>query len=401
MAEIAAMPVQHETIRAWKTLNSLKPIRPMVMVGMSMDHIPWNEMEVDEELKLQAEDDFSRDIERKLRRTLYAWKHMRADMVVEPYLGLPKIIRGTEENLGISPREQRAVTDPERPVVGHYYFDQFQTEEDLGKIKPPEVALDAEATAKVAEMAAELFRGVLEVRVEGHCPRFTPWDRIVEWRGAQNTLMDLAMRPEFMHAIMSRTTQAFLSRLDQLEEQGLLGYGQGVIKNSGAYTDELPATGFDPEKPRTKDLWSTGMAQVFAAVSPAMHKEFELDYAVKWYERFGLVYYGCCEPLHDRIDLVSTIPHLRKISMSPYVDQERGAESIGPRFVFSRKPNPSILAGDSWDPEMVRTDLKNTMDICARYNCPLEFIIQDISTVRYQPQRLWEWVDIAMDLVRR
>jgi len=58
MAEIAAMPVQHETIRAWKTLNSLKPIRPMVMVGMSMDHIPWNEMEVDEELKLQAEDDF-------------------------------------------------------------------------------------------------------------------------------------------------------------------------------------------------------------------------------------------------------------------------------------------------------------------------------------------------------
>ena len=87
--------------------------------------------------------------------------------------------------------------------------------------------------------------------------------------------------------------------------------------------------------------------------------------------------------------------------MSPFVDQEKGAESIGPRFVFSRKPNPATLARDSWDPELVRSDLKNTMDICDRYHCPLEFIIQDISTVRYQPQRLWEWVDIAMDLVRR
>lgn len=90
----------------------------------------------------------------------------------------------------------------------------------------------------------------------------------------------------------------------QFEAQGLPGQGQNTIHCSHAYTDELPAPGYDPHRPRTRDLWTCGMAQTFSSVSPPMHQEFELDYVVRWYARFGLVYYGCCEPLHDKIDLV-------------------------------------------------------------------------------------------------
>ena len=43
VAEIAALPVQQETIAAWKVLNSLNPVRPMFMI----DQIPWHEMDVD------------------------------------------------------------------------------------------------------------------------------------------------------------------------------------------------------------------------------------------------------------------------------------------------------------------------------------------------------------------
>lgn len=68
--------------------------------------------------------------------------------------------------------------------------------------------------------------------------------------------------------------------------------------------------------------------------------------------------------------------------------------------MFSRKPNPAFLAGDSWDLDAVEKDLRKTMEICTRYGCPLEFILKDISTVRYQPQRLWEWADIAMKVVQ-
>jgi len=54
------------------------------------------------------------------------------------------------------------------------------------------------------------------------------------------------------------------------------------------------------------------MAQIFSGVSPRMHQEFELDYAVRWYRRFGLVYYGCCEPLDDKLDLIKRIPACAK-----------------------------------------------------------------------------------------
>ena len=96
VAEIAAMPVQQETIKRWKALNGLRPERPMVMI----DQIPWHEMNVDDELTLQTSDPFCQSIETDLRRTLYRWRHMRVDMVVEPHIEVPKVICGAD--LGIS-----------------------------------------------------------------------------------------------------------------------------------------------------------------------------------------------------------------------------------------------------------------------------------------------------------
>jgi len=393
IAEIAALPVQQETIARWKALNGLQPVRPMVMI----DQIPWHEMEIGDELTLHSEDEFCRGVETALRRTLYSWRHMRADMVVEPVVEIPKVIHGV--GFGIETVERTAVTDPRSGVVGHAYIDQMKTEDDLRRIREPEIHLDAKATAEAEEKAQEVFGDILTVRMQGRFPSFAPWDLLTTWRSPEHILLDLVDRPEFTHRLIARLTDVHLSLLDQLEEQGLLGVGQRTIHCTGASTDELPAPGFDPAHPRAKDLWTCGMAQVFAAVSPAMHQEFWLDYAVKWFSRFGLGYYGCCEPLHEKIAIIRKLPHVRKISMSPWVDLEKGAARIGRDFVFSRKPSPALVAGDRWEPERVEMDLRDTLETCARYGCPVEFILKDISTVRYQPQRLWEWAHIATTLV--
>ena len=88
IAEIAALPVQQETITLWKALNGLKPVRPMVLV----DEIPWHEMNVDDELIHQCEHPWARDQEDQLRKTIYQWKHLPADMVVSDYLVCPLAI---------------------------------------------------------------------------------------------------------------------------------------------------------------------------------------------------------------------------------------------------------------------------------------------------------------------
>ena len=422
VAEIAALPVQEETRSLWRALNSLTPVRPMVLIH----ELPWHELDHEGELALLSEDGLCRAIEATLRRTIYLWEHMRVDMVVEPEVIVPKVIRS--DGFGIKTQKTTAVWDPMSDVVARSFVDQLKTEDDVQGIRTPEITLDQQATRDVEERVCEILQGILPVRSQGWLPDFnqwpawqvqedtaasvngmwpddnesagfSAWDIICGWRGAENLLLDLAARPAFMHQIISRLTDAHLGMLDQLEEQGLLGYGQTTINCNGAYTDELPAPGFNPLHPRARDIWTTGSAQILTSASPAMFEEFELPYATLWYGRFGLASYGCCEVLDNKIDLVRRIPNVRKISASPWAKVETTAEQIGRDYVLSRRPNPAFVGGISWSPDVVERDLRDTIQACARYRCPLELTLKDVSTVQYQPQRLWEWADIAMRLV--
>ncbi|MBN2452511.1 MAG: hypothetical protein JXR77_19150 [Lentisphaeria bacterium] len=388
VAGIAAMPVQEEKRRLWRRLNALRPERPMVMI----DQVCWNEM--GDDVVPRCEDPECRGYEGRLRRLLYQWNHFRVDMVVEPFLTVPKAIRNT--GFGIRVQEERAVSDPTNSVVGHMYTNQFETEDDLEKIRMPRISHDPAETRRRLEVAHDLFDGLLEVRPWGADPYLSLWDPISTWMGVQNALFAIIDRPDYVHRLVGRVTEGYLSMLDQLEEQGLLCQPQSLVHCTGAYTDELPAPGYDPGKPRTRDLWMFGLAQMFSTVSPAMFREFEVDYASRICARFGLVYYGCCDPLDLKMNEVRLIPHVRKVSMSPWADEERGAEAIHGDFVYSRKPNPAFVATESFPADTVRRDLQATREICRRHGCPVEFILKDISTVCYHPERLSQWADIAM-----
>lgn len=395
LAEIAALPVQNEKQAMWRRLNALKPVRPMVMI----DQVCWNEMNVNDELTLQCLDPECRRYEEQMRRTLFQWLHFPVDMVVEPFIRVPMAIGNS--GYGINVSETVAVGDPTNSVVGHQFFNQFPNDEDLEKVKMPVVTHDAAETARRLAVAHELFDGVLGIVEQGFDPSYmTVWDPISFWMSVEGALYGLIDRPEFMAALVRRVVEGKLALLDQLETQGLLCQPQPMIHCTGAWTDNLPSPGFDADCPRTKDLWMCSMAQMFSTVSPAMFEEFEIEPCMPIFERFGQVYYGCCEPLDKKMAQVRKIPNLRKISMSPWVDEEIGAAEIKGDYVFSRKPNPALLAWTSFDEAAVRAHVRATVDTCSRHGCPLELILKDISTVKYEPKRLFEWARIAMETVQ-
>lgn len=391
--EIAALPVQAEKRRLWRGLNALKAERPMVMI----DQVCWNEMEIGDELTLQTSDPDCRYYEDILRRMLFQWEHFPVDMVVEPFINVPMAIHNS--GFGINVEEEVALTDATNSVKAHRYLNQFQTSDDLEKVHMPVVTHDPAETARRMEVAHTLFDGLLAVRPWGVDPYLSLWDPIATWMGVENALYMIIDKPDLMHGLVARMTEGYLSMLDQLENNGLLCGPQSLVHCTGAYTDELPAPGYNPNKPRTQDIWMFGLAQMFSTVSPRMFKEYEVDYASKICERFGLVYYGCCDPLDGKMKQVRMIPHVRKVSMSPWANQARGAAELHGEFVFSRKPSPALLAFDNFDPEAVRQDLANTRDLCLQNKTPLELILKDISTVRYEPERLFTWAKVAMQVV--
>ncbi len=142
------------------------------------------------------------------------------------------------------------------------------------------------------------------------------------------------------------------------------------------------------------------MAQLFTSVSPETTREFELPYIKRMAEPFGMIYYGCCDRLDDRLDIIREIPNLKKVSCSPWSDKKRFTREIGETLIMSYKPTPAYVADENVNWAEVRKDLQETYDLAKENKVNLEIILKDISTVRSDPDRLTRWSEIAMEIVR-
>ena len=397
LAAIAALPVHREKAGLWRKLNDLESARPMVWIN----EIPWHEMNVADELTLRTTDPWARDLEMRLRRTLYQWRHMPGDMVVSDFIECPLAIHSTD--FGILEDVDVARTDSANEIYSRHFNVQIKEPGDIEKIRMPVVTHDEATTAVVFDAMQELFKDIMSVRKCGQTHIwFTPWDYLIRWWGLQEAMLDLVERPEMVNAAVERMVDAWMVELDQFERKNLLSLDCNNTRiGSGGYgyTWDLPGAPFDAARVQPKNMWGCSNAQIFSEVSPEMHWEFALRHDMRWLERWGLVYYGCCEPLDRKISLLRKIRNLRKISVSPWNNFDRIIGEIRGDYVFSFKPSPAIFVDAEWNPEKARAYLRGIL-LKARGVCHVEVIMKDISTVMYKPQRLWDWARIAVEAVQ-
>ena len=343
------------------------------------------------EKDLVAADPVLRAAELELRRRLYRHAHLPDDTIISDVLYVP--VAYTSTGTGMAPHPIR----PEQLEGASRFEPVIVRESDIDGIGVPRVSVDEQETARRESRLGEVFGGILSVERRGEwMPGEALMDHFAVLRGLENLYADLLERPKWVHEAMERMCRARLAYLDQVEELGLLTLNNNHLRvGTGGLgvTDELPAPDYVPPFVRSRDMWGRGSCQVFASVSPDMHAEFALQYENRVLERFGLNCYGCCEPLHHKIGILRSVPHLRRVSMSPWVDVEKGAAELGRDYIFSYKPNPAVLATSGWSPAQVENNLREV--VRKARGCVLEIIMKDIETCTGCPERLTEWGTIA------
>lgn len=390
-SELASLPIQKEKKELWQSLNRCQMQRPMIVI----DQIPWHEMDVDGSLVNKVEDPYWRMVETDLRQMIYKAKHMPVDMVLMPYIKLPRLINNT--GFGLKVEEEKSISDSANDVVGHKFYNQFETMDDLQKIKTPIISVDRKGEEEIRQQAQVLFDGIIPFKMIGQTVHLGIWDWITQWMGVENCYFALADSPELLHGIMDKVTNGVISMIEQMNKERVFDTYSNICHCSYTFSDDLPTIGCDMDNPTSKDVWAFGLAQLFSSVSPKVTEEYEVPYMQKLFPYFGAIYYGCCDRLDDRMDIILKMPNIRKISCSPWSEREIFAEKLPKNIIMSNKPTPALLAVDPMNYDDARNDIKRTMMAAKANNVNLELILKDISTVKYEPQRLWNWAKIAME----
>lgn len=379
-------------IRLWKDTNDLKSTGAPVYIT----EIPWHEIK-DEQLHVLCKNKFLREVEMNIRREIYIMNHFPGNMVFKNEIICEAVIYDS----GFGVKEKSRTISPEKgsTAIARKFKPIIKGPEDIKKFKKPIIHYDEKLTMRRFAVLKDIFDGRLEVRLTGKRGYwFTPWDNLIRLTGVEEMMVDLVKRPAYIEELVKRFVELSMYRLNAYNELDVWGSNNNNVRiGSGGYgyTHDLKEEERNNIGTMTKDMWGCGNAQIFSEVSEEMHWQFSLQYEIEWMSQFGLNYYGCCEQLHNKIDILEKIPNLRKISMSPWADLGKARERIDGKYVLSIKPNPALLAMKTFDEDLVRQEISSILS--QTKGCSKEIILKDISTVNHEPRRIDIWTKIVME----
>ena len=392
--EISKDPIMAERRRLWLKHASLKGERPMILAetgGVLDELIPI--------ASLRCTEDWARGLERGLRNTIFMHERVNDDSVITPAVSYNWHVNTGD--YGVQPT--RYSTTNEGKLASYRWDPPLRNlREDFAKLRPRSFSVDREAMLPWKKTLEEVFGGILDVKLRGGFW----WTLGMTWTainliGLEGLMLYMYDDPDGLHRLMAFLRDDHMTMIEWFEREGLLSLNNEndyVGSGSLGYTAELPKPGHKPGQPaRLKDLWVLSESQETVGVSPEMFGEFIFPYQLPLMMKFGLAYYGCCEPVHARWGLLATIPNLRKVSVSPWCDQKVMAEACAGRCIFCRKPNPEQVSKPSFDEAAIREDLRTTLRIAR--NCSVELVMKDVHTVAEQPDRLGRWVQLARETI--
>lgn len=386
--ELAHLPVMAERVRAWTALKDLRPERPMLLFET------WTLGNYVGEDELLCQDADLRPVEKDLRAGIRQAEEIGDDFVVDPFYRVYWDVEASDYGVAVIAEHAQ---DGMGGDTAYHFNHPLRRPEDAECLRPRTWRVDRAKTLARQARLEDLFDGILPVRLHGtgsHIAALT--SDLFRLIGNDNLLTWAYDAPDALHRVMAYLRDDRLAYFGWLESEGLLGLNNDshlVGSGSPGFTTALPAAGYAGQA-RLRDLWIWMESQETTMISPRMFAEFYLPYMADVARCFGLSYYGCCEPVHDRWDaILAAIPNVRAVSISPWCDQRFMGERLGRTQVFSRKPKPWLISGDAPDWEALEQDAAETL-AAARGGC-LEIIYRDVYRINGDRARLKRWADLV------
>lgn len=385
--ELAESPENKALEVLWYEHNALKGSSPMVV---------FEEDSCKAELfTLRCESEQARFLESQLLQNIRAKELIGDDKVVPCCIDIP--VKIDAKLFGITQRRTVAAEGlgfHDEPVL-------TDLSEDFEKLAPSVFSLDEAYTGGMERYAEETLGDILPPRRVNTLNRwhFTPTQHAVNLMGMENMFLAMYDTPEEFKAMMQFFAEDFRRLLRWEEENGVLFANAGNdYMGSGSYcfNGELAQDG----AVASRQTWGHMNSQETVGVNPEMYGEFVFPCYEQTAKEFGLLYYGCCEPVHPIWDeYLSKIPNLRKVSISPWCDEAFMAERLaGGRVIYSRKPSPNFLGVmPELDEDAFTASIKNTLSLTR--DCHIEFIFRDVYTLHANPAKARRAVEIVRGLL--
>lgn len=377
-----------ERVRLWYLHNSCRGERPMVHV-----EIDTFEQELLPQ-RMKCTDPTARRLERDLYRNFLNVELFDDDWVVPPYFPVSWETWFIPFGHKI---ERTFAQDSSGNALGH----QFQyligdLQEDWGQIQPSSFGVDREKTKAYAAAAEETFGDILPVKMVMNGLYAVPTQDVVHLMGMEAMCYAMYDYPELFLEMMDKLAEDYLSYFRFLKEEGLLmptaGY-EMVGQGSRCFTEDLP----QDKAEKISDVWGFMDSQETVSISPSMFGQYVFPCYKKIGETFGLLSYGCCEPVDPVWDYISQFKNLRKVSCSPWCNEDFMGERLrGSKTIFHRKPSPNFLGVDEQlDEEIFRKYIGRTMK--AACGCTLEVTQRDVYTIHHNEEKVRRYVQIIRE----
>ena len=391
--QIASDPKNEERRRAWLALDSGHDSRVMVLAEHGGIRDRRKPLSI---TSLECTGEWARGIETSLRAEALLFEELPDDHVVEPVINVGWRVRAS--NFGV---EAVVHQGGDAEHMGSRSWDPpiRDLDEDFDKLRPRTYSVDRDATLLERQLMEDVFAGILSVRIRGS----HYWTMGLTWKaidliGLESLMLSMYDNPDGLHRLMAFLRDDELAFSRWLEEQRLYSLNNEndyIGSGSMGYTADLPQTAKRQEGSpvREQDLWVLLESQETVGVGPELFEAFVFPYQLSIAKRFGKTYYGCCEPVHNRWSIIKRLPNLARVSISPWADQRFMAEALGRHYVFSRKPNPTLISTDRFDEAAIRNDIRQTLDSAG--GCRVEIIMKDVHTLNNEPERLARWVQIV------